>query len=267
MRQATARRLAPLLALVLLAASPGAAGRQKRAGNRLLAEGRHEEALEAYRQGLSRAPEDAELHINAGAALYRLTRPHDAAEEFRRGMALASDAGLRRTALYNEGTSLLAAGDAAGAAGRFRQVLLEDPTDDAARRNFEIALARQEAEPQQEEKKSGPGEGGQGEQGERSDATPGPEPGPNPGAKSPEAPKGGGTEPPPTGGQGSAGEGAAPEGARPESSLQGGSRPLTAQEAERLLAAIGQGEKEDLRDALAELAARPRRNASPERDW
>ena len=71
----------------------------------------------------------------------------------------------------------------------------------------------------------------------------------------------------PTGGQGSAGQGDAPEGERPELSPQDGSRPLTAQEAERLLAAIGQGEKEDLRDALAELAARPRRGENPERDW
>ena len=193
------RSVAPLLALALLAAAPGIAGRQKRAGNQLLAEGRFEEALAAYREGLAKAPEDPELHINAGAALYRLARPRDAAEEFRRGMALASDPAVRRTALYDEGTALLEAGDAAAAAARLRQVLLEDPTDDSARRNLEIALARQADQAQDRDRKSGAGDDGEGGKGESRSK---PEAGESGAGKPPDGnPGGGGESPPPEAGK------------------------------------------------------------------
>ena len=272
MSRTVRRFLAPLLALALLAAAPGTAGRQKRSGNQLLVDGQYEEALTAYREGLAKAPEDPELHINAGAALYRLTRSREAAEEFRRGQALASDPAVRRAALYNEGTALLEAGDAAGAAARLRQVLLEDPEDDSARRNLEIALARQENQPQNEEKKSGGAQQGKGEKGE---SKPKPESGDRPEDKPPDGNSGEGGDQPPVEKQPSSSPGAGdrrpqPAGEHeqpPAPAPEQGARPLTKQEAERLLAAIGQGEKADLRAALAEMSAKPRRQGNPERDW
>ena len=160
LRTLTALALAAVFPLLTgFGETPGGHNRQ---GNRLYREGRYSEALTEYRSGQVLAPELAALGFNAGNALFQSGDVEAALREYQQA-ASAGDDELAAAALYNAGDALLAAGDLDGAIQAFRQSLLRNPDDLDAKYNLEVAqLAREQQEQQQQEQQ----QGGEGEQGE-----------------------------------------------------------------------------------------------------
>ncbi len=136
--------------------TPGGHNRQ---GNRLYREGRYDEALTEYRSGQVLAPELAALGFNAGNALFQSGDVEAALREYQQA-ASAGDDKFAAAALYNAGDALLAAGDLDGAIQAFRQSLLRNPDDLDAKYNLEVAQIAREQQEQQEQR------GGEGEQGD-----------------------------------------------------------------------------------------------------
>ena len=110
---AVARDLAPEPA----AADPNLLFRQ---ANRLRAEGRHAEAVTAYRALLTRLPDCAEIHNNLGLALQDLGEADRAAESYRRAIALNP---RLADAHNNLGTLLVARGEREAALPCFEAAL------------------------------------------------------------------------------------------------------------------------------------------------
>lgn len=77
-----------LLALALVACTGGPTRRAAADANRLLRDGRNEEALAAYREALRHSPDTADLHYGEALALYALKRPSEAEAPLRRAIRL-----------------------------------------------------------------------------------------------------------------------------------------------------------------------------------
>jgi Ca-activated chloride channel family protein len=127
-------------------ASPASAGTEGelRRGNALYKKGRYDEALPHYER--ARKPGDSRPLYNAGAALYRLKEFDGAAEAF-------GAAGRRQDAVYNRGNALLQSGKTDEAVAVFREAVLLDPSDEAARHNLAVALRRNRGENKQPQPK------------------------------------------------------------------------------------------------------------------
>ncbi len=107
---ATFRGAAAVLALMLWAhsapSSPSSALREYKAGQ-------YETALRQYEQALQRKKDDPRLHLNAGAAAYRLGNFELAARHFTEALS-APDLRLQEQAYYNLGNTLYRLGEASG---------------------------------------------------------------------------------------------------------------------------------------------------------
>lgn len=121
-----------------------------RTGNALYEQEQYAEAETAYREGLA-ALEDttgtvyAALQNNLGAALHRQERFAEARTAFERARRSSETREARARALFNAATAAAGTGRLKAALSDYRQVLLMDPTHDAARYNFEL-LKRELAE-------------------------------------------------------------------------------------------------------------------------
>lgn len=159
-------RSAVRLALFFLALSPfrssaASAESELRKGNHSYDKALYEDALSHYAQAQEKRPKDPRPAYNAGAALYRLERPDEAAAAWEAVAAdPKTDKARRQSALYNLGDARYKKGDYAGAAEAFRGAVALDPKDAAARRNLAVAVYRQRRPPpqrkKQEEKKKEP---------------------------------------------------------------------------------------------------------------
>lgn len=231
------RRLTALLAVVLLTGAAVFGGIER--GNRLYRGGQYEEAVEAYRSALGTRSDGPVLRYNLGTALLRLGR-YAEAEQYLRGALAEVDADTRGVVQYNLGQRFLEdarATDDPGAAAplydaaveAYRHALRQHPGDAHARWNYELALQERDdqamdgAGDPDEDQEPDPQQDGEGD-----------------GTGSPS-----GTESTPT-----AGEGA-------------DHTPMSEEEAERILAAIEQDERDLLQDRLRQ----GRRDTPPVRDW
>ncbi len=157
----------------IIASSQGSAIGHNNLGNALLAEGRIEEALAAFRQALELKPDYAEAHNNYGMALAKKGESEEALREFKealrlkpklarahnnlgialgkRGQLIESEAEFREAlrldpsfadAHYNLGLALDEAGDLAGAEREYRSALRSDPYHARARSALGSLLLR-----------------------------------------------------------------------------------------------------------------------------
>lgn len=149
----TRRTWIPLAVLLSLGLGFGALER----GNRLYRAGRYAEAVEAYREALRDGETSPQLHYNLGTALLA-TGERAEAERYLRLALGGSDAELRRRAYYNLGNRFLtearAGADAEAArplldaaAEAYKQALRIEPTGAAAKWNLELALREREQQP------------------------------------------------------------------------------------------------------------------------
>ncbi len=210
------------LALTLLLCSPARAATAEselRAGNRLYGQKKYEDAYERYGAASAKRPQDVRPAFNAGDALYRLEKPSDSAELFE-AVAMNKNASLatRADALYNLGNARFKAGELPAAAAAFRGALALAPADAQARHNLAVTIKRLKSPPppkkSDDKKKDDP--------------------------KKPEDKK-----EPPKGGGGGGGEDKAPKSppkTRPQDAL-------TKEEAERILRAVDEREKQAQKQA------------------
>jgi len=233
------RRLVALVAVMLVTGAAVFGGIER--GNRLYRGGQYEEAVEAYRAALGTRSDGPVLRYNLGTALLRLGR-YAEAEEYLRGALAEVDADTRGVVQYNLGQRFLeearSTDDPAASAAlydsaveAYRHALRQHPGDVDAKWNYELAL-------QERDDQATGGDGGEDEEQEQE-----PEPredGEGDGLGSP-----GRGDATPT-----AGEGA-------------DHTPMSVEEAERILAAMEQDERELLQDRLRQ----GRRETPAERDW
>lgn len=140
-------RTALILLLFGLLGDTGA--KNGRQGNALFEQGRYAEAEEAYRNGLE-AREDttgtvyAALQNNLGVALLRQKQFGEARTAFERAHRAASRDAAQVRARFNGANAAAGMGNVETALREYEQVLLEDPSHEAARYNYEY-LKRQAA--------------------------------------------------------------------------------------------------------------------------
>ena len=122
-------------------------------GNRLYAEGRLAEALDAYRSAEARAPDLPALHYNIGNVLYRQGEYEKAYEHYREAFS-AKQKELAQGARYNAGNSHFARENWQDAIHNYKEALRLNPEDLDAKRNLELALQRiQEQPPPQQQRR------------------------------------------------------------------------------------------------------------------
>ncbi len=158
-RPAFGRNLtAGALALVVLAwgvtaeaglRPPGAA--EAEAGRELFLAGQYEEALARFQAAMVLAPDDPLISLAIGETLFKLERYEEAGTEFERARSLGEEAEIQAEALYNGGTTSLAAGDPQAAVEQLRRSLELEADSPDALYNLEVALRRLQQQQQQQQ--------------------------------------------------------------------------------------------------------------------
>lgn len=121
-----------------------------RRGNELYREQKFDEALDEYRNAQVLAPELRELSFNAGDALFGKGDVENALREFARASD-APDTLLSAAGFYNMGNVLLAAGQTEAAIEAYKRALKRDPSDPDAKYNLELARRLLEQQQQQQD--------------------------------------------------------------------------------------------------------------------
>lgn len=235
------RRLTVLLGIVLVSTGAVFGGLER--GNRLYRAGKYVEAVEAYQSALASGDDSPTLRYNLGTALLQLGRYGEAEQHLRAALNVVEPE-LRERVQYNLGQRFLedarAAEDAEAATAlydaaveAYREALRLGPADRDAKWNYELALRERDEQEQQS--------GGGGESGETEDQ------------EQEEQQAGDGT-----GGQAPGSPGESPSGG------EGGAQaPLTEEQAERILSAVEQDERELFQDKLR----KGRQEIRTARDW
>jgi Ca-activated chloride channel family protein len=229
------------LALVLVTTAGILVGVER--GNRLYRSGKYAEAVEAYQAALRDGEDTPVLRYNLGTALLRLGR-YGEAEEHLRSALDAVDPDTREFVYYNLGQRFLEdarqSQDPEGAmtlydaaVEAYRQALRLRPADGDAKWNYELALREREEQQQA-------GGGGSGEQDRDQEPQPGDQ------------------------GQGGQGQGRnQPSEQERAQGRQGAESPMTREQAERILSAVEQDERELFQDKLR----KGRQQTRTARDW
>lgn len=232
--------------LLLLTATLGFGIGDVERGNRHYRAGRYAEAVEAYQAAIRDGNTSPGVRYNLGTALLQLGRYDEAGEQLR--LALDGiDPELRRRALYNLGNRYLGAARSSPEAalqGRLLDEALEaykgalrlEPADSAAKWNLEMALRERDQQQQQQQQQQQAG--GAGEQ----------DPQPQ--------------QDPQQGGSGNAGAGGS-ESEQRVNPTQGRDEPMSREQADRILSAVEQDERELTREKLR----KGQRETPVLRDW
>jgi len=129
------------------------AARDVKRGNRALARGDAQEATEHYVRALEEEPDRPEIQYNLGNALYTAKQYADATAAFG-SSAAGADSALQGAVRYNLGNALYRQGKYAEAAAAFKEVLRENPADEEARWNLELALKKLREKPPDQQKQN-----------------------------------------------------------------------------------------------------------------
>lgn len=233
-------------------------------GNKLYAEGKYEEALAEYLKAKASDPTRSEADYNAGVAQFKTGRFKESASAFERALG-SGKAQLKSPAAYNRSAALYAEGVSAMEAGELKEAmpmlkasvegykaaLKEKPSDGDIRHNLELALEKlKEAEEQKEmqgkdsdpDSKDSSGKDGQGKKEKEKDVS-------KKDDQSKEDKKPSASE------------------KKPEQGNDGGSetkQEMTAEEAERALAAV-QSDEKDLRKKIRNQNMKERPKSG--KDW
>ena len=123
-------------------------------GNRLYREGEMERALELYREAQQQLEDSSPVDYNIGNVLYRQGEYERAMEEYRRALA-ADDRALAGQARFNMGNAHFRSQQYDKAIEDFSEVLRLSPDDMDAKRNLELSLRALQQQPQQQQPQDG----------------------------------------------------------------------------------------------------------------
>jgi tetratricopeptide (TPR) repeat protein len=242
---------------MVLVALPTQVAERNNTGNMLYGQGEYEAAMRAYEAAQVNAPDAPQAYYNAASALATMGRLRDAADALLQSLKTA-DENLIADAHFNLGNVYYQMARYNDAVEAFKQVLLLNPDDEAARYNYELALLRRmpTLTPTPQEQNTNPDEEA---------ADPSPTPTPNPAGQdrptaTPTPPQ---DSPPDTQATPEEGDGGVLDSnsiSTPTPSIGG---PLTIEDVERRLDAIQENQK-TLREFL-QSASTP--NRPHEKDW
>lgn len=139
------RHLSILLLVFLLAFAPNDA--QK--ANEAYRQGDYARAAELYQNALESDPENPRLHFNLGNTLAKLGRTEEAVQAYERFKSLTDDPRQHALAEYNIGKLYSDSEELDKAADHFKNALHHNPDDPDTRHNYELALRRQQQQEQQ----------------------------------------------------------------------------------------------------------------------
>jgi len=128
--------------------------------NRLFGEKKYEEALEIYLELYEKAPDDMELAYNIANA-YQALGDHEKAEYFYQKTFTSNHQEAQQNALFNSGLLAMKTQNAETAVDRFVSYLQQNPTDQEAKRNLELALRmleQQKKQPQENQQQGDEGD-------------------------------------------------------------------------------------------------------------
>lgn len=123
-------------------------------GNARYAKGDYQKSLDAYDAALGENPPSPELHFDRGDALYKLGKPDEAGEEFKKALD-TRDPAFKARDYFNLGNAWLQQKKLPEAIESYRRSLELDPSDQGAKHNLELALQSQK---QQKDSKDGQGD-------------------------------------------------------------------------------------------------------------
>jgi Ca-activated chloride channel family protein len=237
-----------VIALLIFTTGFGVGDLEK--GNRLYREGKYEEAVAAYQRVVDSGKATPQVHYNLGTALLALGRYDDADVQFQSALQ-GVEPELRERTFYNLGNRFLedARADADvrrqgelldAAIEAYKRTLRIDPQDVDAKWNLEMALREREENEQQQQSMPQQQDQQQDESGE-SDQDPQQQAGGGSGSSPAESPAGAGED-----------SGTAME-----------DQPMSQEQADRILSAIEQDE----RDLTREKLRRGQRRVPVLRDW
>ena len=245
------RTVQPALLVLALCSTLGFGIGDLERGNRMYRAGRYEEAVEAYQRVVRSGKATPQVHYNLGTALLALGRHEEAEREFQQALR-GVDPELRQRAFYNLGNRFLtdarSQSDLAAqeqlldaAIEAYRRSLRVAPSDADAKWNLELAL--RERDENQRQQQSMPQQSDQDQQSSSPDDQQQQQQGPGGGSGSSQA-------------QSQSGEGSDPGASQQQ-------RPMSEEEADRILSAIEQDERELTREKLR----RGQRRTPVMRDW
>lgn len=135
-----------------------------RKANTAFERGEYTEAVQLYQQAIDQNPDDARLHFNLARALYELGDSDAAMESYERFKTLTDSPLNRSFADYNKGRMLTDMGNYDEALDFFREALINNPNDPDAKFNYELVVRKkQDQENEQESPESDDSDGDDGD--------------------------------------------------------------------------------------------------------
>ncbi len=152
-----------LLAGLLSGSQPlwSQAGREKvLEGNRNFSKEDYDKALELYREALQESPDSPAIRFNLGDAFFKQEEMEDAADSFSQALQ-SEDPEIKSRAQYNLGNSLFRQGKLQESLSAYREALKLAPGDRDAKHNLEFVLKQLQEQQQQQKNQNQQGEGEQ----------------------------------------------------------------------------------------------------------
>jgi Ca-activated chloride channel family protein len=143
-------------------------------GNQAYAEGRWDDAIEAYQEARKNGVDEAGLEYDIGTAMLKKAETADTPEARAKvredamthleRAAKSKDPRVRSRARYNQGTVHMQDGKLDEAIEAYKDALRTDPEMEDARVNLELAMRKREKKQQQQQQQQGQGQGQQDQQ-------------------------------------------------------------------------------------------------------
>jgi tetratricopeptide (TPR) repeat protein len=110
-------------------------------------------ASSEYRLALQQNGNDFVAHYKLGNALYKEKRFKEAETEYQKAELLAKNQADKAAAVYNRGNISMQANDSEKAAELYKKSLKIDPYNEAVRKNYEIAMLKNQQQQQNQQQK------------------------------------------------------------------------------------------------------------------
>ncbi len=122
-----------------------------RKANEAYENGNYASAVELYRQAIQANPDDPRLYFNLGNSLAQIGRVEDAQQAYEQFKSMTDDPIERSLADYNIGNLYSETQQLETAADFYRQALMNNPDDNDARHNYELTVRQQQQQQEQQQ--------------------------------------------------------------------------------------------------------------------